>query len=536
MKLDETANVRHPRLELPPTMRKPILYTATLVLVLGASAFTANAVLAAAQETPTLQAGNAVRLHVGRSQHFKTTWSVRGASLTDPSVADVQVLTPNLIQILGKSPGRTSVLAWSEANETLEFEVEILPDLELLSRELGTLFPRSGIQVSQAQNVVLVHGTLERAEQAEQLHRYLEALKLPFVDMTVLPGVQQVQVQVRMAEVSRTALRQLGVNGVVAGSDAFLGSNLGASNQSSITAPIDAPANGNTPFIFGDTNISPAVTLFGGLARGDLELFVQALADNQYLRVLAEPNLVALSGSEANFLAGGEIPIPVVQGGGTAGSTVTIQFKPFGIALKFRPVVTGEGGIRLSMASEVSEVTEGLSQTTTEFGGIRVPGIQTRRTETSLELKSGQTFAVSGLLSERTISQVSKIPVLGDLPILGTLFRSVQYRTGETELLLLVTASLVEPMSTASPLPVPGQSHVAPNDWELYLEGRAEGRRASMVAPPDQTWLKEQGLDRLRGPGAWMNYEQRPAQSTARPEQQGGSSDVRELAQHRVQK
>jgi pilus assembly protein CpaC len=321
-----------------------------------------------------------------------------------------------------------------------------------------------------------------------------------------------------------------------AGTDAFLGSNLGASNQSSITAPIDAPANGNAPFTFGATNISPAVTLFGGLARGDLELFVQALADNQYLRVLAEPNLVALSGSEANFLAGGEIPIPVVQGGGSAGSTVTIQFKPFGIALKFRPVVTGEGGIRLSMASEVSEVTEGLSQTTTEFGGIRVPGIQTRRTETSLELKSGQTFAVSGLLSERTTSQVSKIPVLGDLPILGTLFRSVQYRTGETELLVLVTASLVEPMSIASPLPVPGQSHVAPNDWELYVEGRGEGRRSAMLAPPDQTWLKEQGLDRLRGPGAWMNYEQRPAQSTARPEQQGEQVDVRKLAQHGIQK
>jgi pilus assembly protein CpaC len=529
-------------LERLPPMKKPFLYTAVLVLVLGATAYTAasnldtSSALPGASLTAAQASGSSVKLQVGRSQHFKTTWPTRGASLTDVAVADVQVLTPNLIQVMGKAPGRTTVLAWSEANETLEFEVEVVPDLDRLTRELNSMFPRGKMQVTQNQTVVLVNGTLERAEQAEQLHHYMEALKMPFVDMTILPGVQQVQVQVRMAEVSRSALRQLGVNGVATGSDAFLGSNLGASNQSGIAPAVTSPATGNTSPVNGPTNISPAVTLFGGLSRGDLEIFLQALAENQYLRVLAEPNLVALSGAEANFLAGGEIPIPVVQGGSGNGNSVTIEFKPFGIALKFRPVVTGEGGIRLTMASEVSDVTEGINQTTVEFGGIRVPGIQTRRTETSLELKSGQTFAVSGLISERTNAVVSKIPVLGDLPILGTLFRSVQYRTGETELLVLVTASLVEPMSTASPLPMPGQSHVAPNDWELYVEGRIEGRAAAKLAAPDQTWLREQGLDQLRGPGAWMNYEQRPAQSTARPEQQGVSNDVRELEKHGTQK
>jgi pilus assembly protein CpaC len=264
------------------------------------------------------------------------------------------------------------------------------------------------------------------------------------------------------------------------------------------------------------------VTLFGGLSRGDLEIFVRALAENQYLRVLAEPNLVALSGAEASFLAGGEVPIPVVQGGGTGGGagSISIQFKPFGISLKFRPTVLGDGGIRLEVASEVSEVSDTI-ETATQIGPVRTPAFLTRRAETTLEMKSGQSFAMAGLLSERTNSVASKVPLLGDLPILGTLFRSIQFKKGETELLLIVTANLVEPISDLSLPPLPGEAYVEPTDWEFYVEGRIEGRVPARVAAEDQEWMKQMGLDRLKGPGAWMTYGQPPAASTARANQRG---------------
>ena len=486
-----------------------------------------SAAPATAVPTPARSAqgeARTVSVWVGRSHHFTAPWPVKGASLTDPNVADVQVLTPQLLLVTGKSVGTTNLLIWSEDGKTQESKVEVSADLSRLSADLGALFPSASLKVNQSQSVVTVSGTLERAEHAEQMHRYLDALKVSYVDMTGLPGVQQVQVEVRMAEVSRQALRALGVNGVAAGTDAFFGSNLGASNQSAIRPPVGATATGNVPFEFGPTNISPSVTLFGGLSRGDLEIFIQALAENQMLRVLAEPNLVAMSGSEASFLAGGEIPIPVVQGGGGGtASSISIQYKPFGVGLKFRPTVLGDGGIRLEVFSEVSQITDGISESSTQFGGIRVPGILTRRAETTLELQSGQTFAMAGLMLERDKATNSRVPLLGDLPVIGPLFRSVNYQRSETELLVLVSASLVEPVSTLSLPPMPGETQVEPTDWELYAEGRIESRVPGRAQASDQRWLKELGLDRLKGPGAWMSYGQTPAVSTAKPHQKSAS-------------
>jgi pilus assembly protein CpaC len=442
---------------------------------------------------------------VGRSQHMSLPWPAKGASLTDPAIADVQVLTPQLLLVTGKAVGTTNVLAWSETGQTLEAKIEVTSDLGRVESELAGIFPGCGIKLAQSHTAVLVTGTFERAEQAAILRRYLEAQKLNFVDLTTLAGVQQVQVQVRMAEVSRTAIRALGVNGVVSGTDAFGGTMVGSLTQTSFTNPPLALA----------TTMSPSVTLFGGLTRGDLEVFVRALAENDYLRILAEPNLVALSGSEANFLAGGEVPIPVVQGG-TAGaaSSISIQFKPFGITLKFRPTVVGEGGIRLEVFSEVSEISD-AAETTTQIGSIRTPGFLTRRAETTLEMKSGQTFAMAGLLSERTTAVSSRLPGLGDLPILGALFRSVEYKKGETELLILVTASLVEPVSSLDLPAGPGAVHVEPSDWELYFGGRLGGTTPASVRSADARETRTLGFERLRGPGAWRSYGQAPAVSSA---------------------
>jgi pilus assembly protein CpaC len=492
----------------------------TLALALAITSMATVGTGASSGAIPMQGDAKTLSIVLGRSQHMSLPWPAKGASVTDPAVADIQVLTPQLLLVTAKGVGTTNVLAWSDTGQTLEARIEVLSDLARLAAELATIFPGSGIKLSQSQNTVLVSGTLERAEQAATLRRYLDAQKLNYVDLTSLAGVQQVQVQVRMAEVSRTAIRGLGVSGIVSGTDAFGGSSLNGLNQSGIS-PLRGPlpVNGALPFNINDNGLSPSLTLFAGLTRGDLEVFVRALAENDYLHVLAEPNLVALSGEEANFLAGGEVPIPVVQGGtGVAAGSISIEYKPFGISLKFRPTVVGDGGIRLEVASEVSQVAESLDNSV-QIGAFRSPTFITRRADTTLEMKSGQTFAMAGLLSERTTAVSSRVPGLGDLPILGSLFRSVEYKKGETELLVLVTASLVEPVSQVTLPPLPGETHTDPSDWELYFMGSLGGKPrhvANGTATPSPQSDPTLGFERLKGPGAWMTYGQTPAVSTAR--------------------
>ena len=453
-----------------------------------------------------------VELLAGRSQHFPSPWPVKGASLTDPDVADVQVLTPDLVLVSGRAPGTTDVLLWSDEGDTREIEVTVVLDLASLERELGRLLPGTRLDVSQENKVLIIGGALPDAESVAALDRWLEAKDLESVNATRVAGVQQVQVQVKMAEVSRTGIRSLGVNGVRTGDDFFLGSTVGPSSGGAINPIVVGPAEGapadlsTTNYTFNQAvGVSPAVTLFAGFPGADLELFFQALEENQFLRVLAEPSLVALSGEDASFLAGGEFPIPVVQGGlGGGGASITIQYKQFGVGLKFRPTVLGEGSIRLFVSSEVSDLSDlGAVQ----IQGFQIPSVTTRRAETTLEMKSGQTFAMAGLLSEDTTAQASEIPGLGRLPILGKLFRSVRYRTGETELLVLVTASLVQPLSDTELAPLPGTTHVIPSDWELYSRGKIEGRPPARLALEEQDWLGDMGFGRLRGPGAWATHE-----------------------------
>jgi pilus assembly protein CpaC len=180
--------------------------------------------------------------------------------------------------------------------------------------------------------------------------------------------------------------------------------------------------------------------------------------------------------------------------------------------LRFRPTVLGDGTIQLYVNPEVSELTDTGA---VEIQGFQIPGLITRRAATTVELKSRQTFAIAGLISRQASARASRVPGLGDLPVLGALFRSVRYSSGETELVVLVTASLVEPLSVSSRPPSPGMSHVPPNDWELFALGRIEGKSAAMLSPVDMQSLKDAGFDQLTGPGAWARYEQKAAASRA---------------------
>jgi hypothetical protein len=251
--------------------------------------------------------------------------------------------------------------------------------------------------------------------------------------------------------------------------------------------------------------------MFAAFPNADIQVFIQALAENEYLRLLAEPNLVALSGEEATFLAGGEFPVPIVQGGSSDGTAITIEYKPFGVALAFRPIVLGDNTIRMTVGAEVSQLSEIGS---VQIEGFDIPAVVTRNAQTTVELKSGQSFAMAGLLLNNVNSRTSRIPGLGDLPILGPLFRSVRYFNQETELVILVTATLVEPLSETGFPSLPGADHVIPNDWELYADGRIAGRSAPGLSEDSARWLHELGLSELKGPGAWMTHDQTIASSS----------------------
>ena len=461
--------------------------------------------------------GELIRVHMGQSKRISGPWPVKRVSVSDPKIADVQVLGPQEVLVQGKSVGTTDLFLWSTDEQVVERRVEVHLDLERLRQELKDLFPTSDLSVVQAGDVVAVRGDMARAESADEMQRFFEARDIKHVDMTSVAGVQQVLLKVRVAEVSRTALQAMTLNAFHTSEDFFggsvIGSSGGAFNPISIGPEAGTIAGERVPFTFTeDVSVSPAATLFTGFPKAELEFFIQALAENQYLRTLAEPNLVTLSGEQASFLAGGQFPIPVVQGGSTDGTAVTIEYKEFGVRLNFLPQVLGEGTIRLQVTPEVSELTETGAVT---IEGFTVPALVTRRAEATLQMKDGETFAMAGLISQSTQARNSRVPGLGNIPMLGALFRSVRYQTNETELVVLVTVNLVEPLKTQGPHEVPGAMHEAPDDWRIYVEGRIEKKEPPKISTAHADYLEKLGFSRLRGPGAWESYDQGAARSQA---------------------
>jgi len=448
---------------------------------------------------------------IGGSRIIRPPAPVVRVAVANPDIADVKVLQPLEVLIVGKSAGATDLLMWDEAGGQTHMHLRVSVDLPRLNEQLTTLFPDGAVTISVSGDVYFANGALAQADDVVQLRRFLEASGLKYVDMTKLAGVQQVQIQVRVAEVNRTAIRKLSINALWTGDDDFFGASLtgsergGALNPVSIGVGEGTRAKPNLPFIFTeDTSVSPLATLLAGFPSSDLEFFIQALAENQYLQILAEPNLIALSGEEATFLAGGEFPIPVVQGTTAGGGTsVTIEYKEFGVRLKFRPTILGDGGIRLHVAPEVSELSDVGA---VEIEGFNIPSLLTRRSETTVELKSGQTFAMAGLLNKAVDARNSRLPLIGDIPLLGNSFRSTRYRTGESELVILVTAQLVEPLSTTAKGPLPGDQHEAPNDWAFFIQGCLE-RRLPRGAQPADTAGEMEELGKLKGPGAWASFQ-----------------------------
>lgn len=462
----------------------------------------ALAALAQAATLVAQQAAPEILLHPGRSKLLELNSRMATVAVADPSVVDVKPLSPKQVLVLAKSLGKTDLLLTLEDAATVTYTAHVRPNVEELQKTLRRLFS-ADLEAEYLDGTVAVSGTLPSAEVGAAMSKFMTEAGVKWADLTQLADVKQVQLRVRIAEASRTALRSLGVSAVASSASGFGGlQSPGTTFQPVSITPSPGSSIANALYTYGGVGsaVTSATTLFGGLPSANLEVFLQALVENRYVRLLAEPNLVAVSGEEASFLVGGEFPIPIVQGTtANSSSVVTIQYKEFGVRLDFRPLVLGEGRIRLEVAPEVSELSEigALQQ-----NGFVIPGIVTRRSSTTVELGSGQSFAMAGLLRNKEQSRRGAVPILGDLPILGPLFRSMRYEKEETELVVIVTAELVEPVDGEDIL-LPGAEHVTPSDWELFFDGKIEGAAASKPAAQ----LTKMGLSELQGPGAWQRSD-----------------------------
>lgn len=424
--------------------------------------------------------GQLIQVAVNKSVLIDFSVPMREVQMANSDIAEVRAVSPRQIIVKGKTFGVTQLVVWLDENTQRVFDVSVDVDVERLEASIRAVEPRAKVSALAIQDKILLTGTVPSADAAKRVMEIAEIFSGGVINQLRVAGVQQVLLRVTVAEVNRSATRQLGINGWIGGDNLhdFFGINqLDAINPINIGAVGDAlvggAAAGAIPFATGagGLNVSPQVPLSFGFPRVQMQVFIKALHENGLLRVLAEPNLVALSGQTATFLAGGEVPIPLVTE-----QRIRITFKQFGIQLAFTPTVISEDIIRLHIVPEISEPD--FSQSIT-VGGFVVPSFTSRRVETTIELGSGQTFAISGLLSDRMRGVSRKIPGLGDLPVLGPLFTSVEYQRDRTEFVVLVTPELVEPLSPDQITSVPGARLLPPNDFELYLLGKIEGEDPS---------------------------------------------------------
>ncbi|MBN2561494.1 MAG: type II and III secretion system protein family protein [Phycisphaerae bacterium] len=424
----------------------------------------------------------------------------------DPEIADVVRPSRWRIVILGKGYGSTQLVLWV-GEEQRVFNVTVEMDLGVLHALIKSISPNSRVQLHSVNGTIVLRGSVPDAETAAQVAD-LAALVQGGAAQNQLKvaGVQQTMLRVVVAEVNREALRQLGVNWAIGGSDLcrdfFFANNVGQINptvfSSSGLTDVLLPRNlsGQMTYSVAATANSAATNVTFGFPRAEFQMFLNALRENRLSRVLAEPNLVAISGQTATFLAGGEVPVPVAQAGSSTGA-ITVEYREFGVRLGFTPTVVAGQIIRLHVMSEVSEAIPGQQI----VGGFPLYTFNTRRVESTIECGNGQTFAIAGLLSERVRAVASKIPGLGDIPVLGALFSSTNYQKDNTELVVLVTPQLVEPLDPQQVPPPPGSLMTEPNDFELYTLQKLEGTPKAPV--------ESEGVPREHAP-----VNTRPAEST----------------------
>lgn len=466
--------------------------------------------------------GELVRVAVNKAVLLNFNMPVDRARLINDEIATVNYVSPFQLVLTGNGFGTTQLICEFNGNGQKVFDVAVDLELDRLAASIRSAVPQAKVNVHSLLDAVVLTGTAPDTAAAERIQEVASIFSERVINHLEVAGTQQVLLRCTVAEVNRTATRQLGFNGWIAGDNvpsAFGLSNIGGINPSDISAPAgalvsppqalpgttEAAIAGLVPFTTGANGIpvQTSTTLSVGFPQVPMQIFIRALRENGLLRVLAEPNLVSLSGQAATFLAGGRFPIPIAQGDDGIG----IEFEEFGVRLNFTPTVLNEGQIRLHVAPEISEVDFSNAVT---LAGFVVPGVSERSVETLVEVGSGQTIAIGGLLSERLRGVASKVPGLGDIPVLGALFSSVEYQSEESELVVLVTPELVAPISPQQVTPVPGSELIKPSDGELFLMGQLEGQEGDPSAfrpypqrtrgPQSSTPRRVGELGQVRGP------------------------------------
>ena len=391
-----------------------------------------------------------LRVMVGKSLLINTSQRLKRVSITDPAVADVQVVTPTQILVHGRSAGEVSLLIWDELERSRSFDLRVDVDVTAAAEEEKSVFPDEQIIVTPSRSAIVLSGHVSDESVAQRAGKIAEAYSKNVVNVLTFgpKGAQEVLLEVKFAEVDRTALSQLGFNVFSTGAANTIGTittgQFGGFGQQKVTDTTGSSG----PFTTNQT-LSDVLNLF--FFRPDIHLgvVIKALQEKNLLQILAEPNLIAVNGKEASFLAGGEFPFPIVQPG-QGFTAVTIQFKEFGVKLKFKPVIMPSGNIHLNVSPEVSTLDFANALT---ISGFTVPALSTRRADTEFELQDGQSFVIAGLMDNRVTNLVNKIPGLGDIPILGTFFKSKSMQKSNAELMVLCTVKKISPEMKAPASP-----------------------------------------------------------------------------------
>ena len=427
--------------------RSPIARRVSLVLASFITIFTYTA--AHAQENSYKASFGqdkesvSINVLVGQSRVINFDRPVGRFSVSNPEIAEAVLVTPDQVLVNGKAFGQVNFIAWEQSGgQFLVFDVYVRANLSLIDSQIRALFPKDDIRLSQANGSVVISGSVSNSTTAAQVQSVVEAAGFKTVNMMSSPvkGATQVMLQVRVAEVSRNRMREIGTSFTYQGTPGQGGYLNSGSGPSGATNPPAQPQ----PLCVGCGIVSgPLTTPLNLLLMGGNSLAMLRMLKSQgAVRELAEPNIVAMDGQQASFLAGGEFPIPVVQTDNNRVG-VSIVFKEYGVRLNFKPTIIDEDHIRLELEPEVSTID---FNTGVKFDGFLIPGLLTRRAKTGVELRDGQSFALAGLLDNREIKSMSEVPLLSQIPIIGNLFKSKSFQKNETELMFFVTAQIVKPV------------------------------------------------------------------------------------------
>ncbi|RIX32444.1 type II and III secretion system protein family protein [Sphingomonas edaphi] len=467
-------------------------------------------------EATEIRAGE-LNVPLNKSQVLRSDRPFAKALIGNPEIADVLPLSDQSLYVLGKKMGTTSLTLYDRRNMLIAVvDVAVGPDVNSLKRQLSELMPSDQVGARMANDSIILEGIVSSGPAADRAVQVAETYAPgKVINLLSIGSAQQVMLEVRFSEIKRGALKDLGISGFLSGSGnngfqgAFGGGASLTSSTGTTTTTVTDPVTGavtstqtpNPPQLA----LGAIVDSFGILSRMfrigglNIDATLNALERKGVVTTLAEPTLVALSGETASFLAGGEFPIPVAQGnGGTDGNAISVQFKSFGVSLAFTPTVLADGVINMEVAPEVSSIDPSASVV---INNLRVPGLQTRRAKTTVELRDGESFAMAGLLRRDFQDTVRQFPILGSIPIIGALFRSTNFQKEETELVIIVTPRLVRPVRAAS-MRLPTDRVTAPDEADLFLLGRTDSGVGVNPLAPTQPSPVDRPIGELPQPNA----------------------------------